>query len=871
MRRSLTSFPIWVLLAGCLALGWCLWVPYGGAAPTGEPPAAVPAAVPEPVRLTAAPGEQKTPWSQLLANVRLGQFDQAVTDLKAQKKAHPKDVKISKALRLLEEHMVHHTRADDQRTDELRQTGRRVQRCMLAQRWLTKLSKAKLDTKLRETVQAGITVFNESPTSDALDLAADLAAAKKLQKRVMDSYTKCIAQLRKADEVLKGRDDEYAEAFGKTVEHCVALMSAQSARWKGTVLSSARTRRAAGKMLRAMEYDMIPALGDVEAMVSKKPWRIGLVHTRLAKQIAVERDRLGDQVWYRGFLSDIAKRAKKSVAEAKWYDALSAYAALDDLQPDKTEVKERLKDVRRHVRVLGIYGGPMKAEGEPATKPGAGAQREEPTWKEMVSRVDVDMVKKAIEQLNGYYVTSVDFRKLTRGGLRSLKILAETPQASHSFPALGDKDKRGEFVQAIDERLAAIEKQDRVDHMDLKLALDSMLRASERTVGIPIAVVAVEFTDGFLGKLDRFSSMIWPSDVDDFKKMTMGHFCGVGIQITKEDGEPLKVVTPLAGSPAYRAGIRTNDLIVAVDGKPTQNVSIDKLIKRITGKEHTRVVLRVKRAGVLKPLTIPIIRERIHIRTVKGWRRKASGSWDYMIDPEDGIGYIRITQFTDQTPTHTALALSELRRKGARSVIVDLRFNPGGLLRAATRVANEFLEGGRIVSTRGLQTRPAEINAQTSGQFLPGNGRVIVLINRASASASEILSGAIKDRGRGMIVGARTFGKGSVQNVIPLRGHQAYLKLTTAYYYLPKGRCLHRLDGAKRWGVDPDISVRLTPRQTRRWLEMRRKTDLIQEIDPRTLTKDLQEQFQVDVQLNTAVLLLKLMRLGMATGARVAA
>ena len=871
MRKSATSFPFWVLLSGCLALGWCLWVPYGGAAPAEETPSA-PSESPSGIRLTAKPAEQETLWSQLMANVRLGRFERAMADLKEQKKANPKDPKISKALRLLEEHMVYQTRADDQRVAELLQTGRRVQQCMLAQRWLKKLADAKLDTKLRDAVQTAITAFNEAPTSESLDSAPDLASAKDLQKRTIQSYDKCIAQLRKAPDALKGREDEYTEAFRKTIAECTTMMSAQSARWKAAVLSSRRARHESAKGLRGTEYDMITALGDVEALISKKPWRIGLVHARLAKQIAVERDRLEEKVWYRGFLADVEQRAKKSVAEAKWYDALSAYASLDDLQPDNKATKERLKDVRRHVRVLGLYGGPIDAEGNNnGKKPAGGTEEDEPTWKEMVSRVDVEMVKKAIDQLNGYYVTSVDYRKLTRGGLRGVKILAETPQASHSFPALGDTGKRAAFVKAIDAQLAAIEKQDRVDHMDLGMALDSVVRASERTVGIPIPVMVVEFSDGFLGKLDRFSSMIWPSDVDDFQKQTMGHFCGVGIQITKEDGEPLKVVTPLAGSPAYRAGIRTNDLIVAVDGRPTEKSSIDKLVKRITGKQGTKVVLRIKRVGLLKPLEISIIREQIHIRTVKGWRRKPNGGWDYVIDPEDGIGYIRISQFTDQTPTHTALALSEMRREGVRSVIVDLRFNPGGLLRAATHVANEFLDGGRIVSTRGLQTRPAEINAQTSGRFLPENGRVVVLINQASASASEILSGAIKDRGRGMIVGTRTFGKGSVQNVIPLRGHQAFLKLTTAYYYLPKGRCLHRLDGAKSWGVDPDVDVRLTPRQTRMWLEMRRKTDLIQEIDPQTLTKELQEEFEADAQLNTAVLLLKLLRLGQAIGARVAA
>jgi len=343
----------------------------------------------------------------------------------------------------------------------------------------------------------------------------------------------------------------------------------------------------------------------------------------------------------------------------------------------------------------------------------------------------------------------------------------------------------------------------------------------------------------------------------------------VGIQISKEDGEPLKVVTPLADSPAFRAGIKTNDLIIAVDGERTEGLSIDKLVRRITGEKGTKVTLRIKRTGLVKPIDMPIIREEIRIRTVKGWRRMPSGEWDHLIDPEQKIGYVRITQFTDQTSAHVSEALAELLKAGMRSLVVDLRYNPGGLLRAATNVANDFLDAGRIVSTRGLQTRQTEINARTTGRFLHGD--VIFLANRHSASAAEIVAGAVQDRMRGLIVGERTFGKGSVQNVIPIRKHRAFLKLTTAYYYLPQGRCLHRIDGAEAWGVDPNVEVRVTPRQAKRWLDIRRKTDLIREIDPQELAKELESQYRADVQLNVAVLLLKLMQLDQAKRTRRAA
>jgi carboxyl-terminal processing protease len=202
----------------------------------------------------------------------------------------------------------------------------------------------------------------------------------------------------------------------------------------------------------------------------------------------------------------------------------------------------------------------------------------------------------------------------------------------------------------------------------------------------------------------------------------------------------------------------------------------------------------------------------------------------------------------------------KFKKDGGRSLILDLRFNPGGLLRSAGSVSDEFISSGRIVSTRGIQQPKAtEINATPGGNYT--NGDLVVLINEHSASAAEIVSGALKDWRRAVIVGERSYGKGSVQNVIPIPRHKAYLKLTTAYYYLPSGRCLHRRNGDKVWGVDPDVRVLITPRQMRRWLDIRRKTDLLQDGQSGQLDSDLADQYKADVQLNTAVTILKLMRL----------
>lgn len=809
-------------------------------------------------------------WDKALGYARQGHFDEAIGQFEHYVKAKPDDATAVTALKLLKQHRSHRAPFDKERVAELEEAGRRVRQAMLAQDHQPKLAEAKLDDKLRERVQEAIVPYNEAGRADVL-LELDAEAAKALRKRTLESYDKSRAPVEKAAKLLKGDDSKYAKTFGALVRAYLSRLTAQRKAWASADCATQASRRAAFRTIDENEDKTTAALGDVETMVSKKPWRVAMMQARLAKQIAVAADRLGEKAWYRTFITRMERRAKKAVAAAAWYDALAVHAGLHELDPYSAEYRRMLRTVRRHVRVLGLYGQNGRTEddngnGGSTTRP---ADDEEPTWKEVVAGVDVDMIEKAIEQLDGYYVTSVDYRKVTRGGLRSVKVLAETPQTWRTFPALGDKDKRLAFLKAIDRQLETVQKRDRVDHLDLQLALNAVLRASERTVKIPTEVLAVEFTDGFLDELDKFSSMIWPNDVTDFQKHTMGHFFGVGIQITKEAGEPLKVVTPLAGSPAFRAGIKTNDLIIAVDGKRTESMSIDKLVRRITGPKDTKVVLRIRRAGVLKPFDVSIVREEIRIRTVKGWRRQADGTWNYLIDPGHGIAYIRLTQFTDQTCLNMDRVLTKLQRQNVRSLILDVRFNPGGLLRAAAKAADEFLDAGRIVSTRGLQTQQTEVNARPAGRYLHGD--LVVLVNRHSASAAEILAGAIQDRKRGLIVGERTFGKGSVQNVIPIRKHRALLKLTTAYYYLPLGRCLHRLENAKSWGVDPDVGVHITPRQIKRWLDIRRKTDLIQEIDPQELTRDLKDQYQSDVQLKTAVLLLRLMQLNHGTQEKKAA
>ena len=791
----------------------------------------------------------------------VGQFDEALASLNKATGLAPNDRVVPVARRLVKEHMVRFNRSRREQTDEYNKAVRRVEYCMLAQKHLTVLSEAGVEKKLRDKTQEILSKYEAIGTADSL-LVSNEDAAAKLKAKAVKSADEAAAAVPAVLKLLKDDDSEYATAFRGNAEGLIRCLTACKEAWAAAEVGSADARATAAEKLKDLQDDVADAMANMEMMTHKKPWQIALSQARLAAQLAPDTDKLLREQWYRSLVADAEQRGLEAVRTADWNDALGVYAGLDNLVENTETYKDRLKAARGHVRVLRLYGdGNVNGEnGESAESPTtAPAPAETITWKDHVAGVDAEMIRAAISRVHGSYVTPVDYRKVTRGALRSIRVLAETPQAGRSFPKLTDEKMRTQFLAAVQREVDYVEKKDRIDHVELTYALNNILEASDRTVQIPTAVLAVEFADGFLAELDRFSSMIWPNDVNEFRKQTMGQFYGIGVQITKDPGESLRVVTPLADTPAYRAGIKTNDVILKVDGVSTKHHAVDKLVRRITGEKGTKVVLTIQRAGVPKPFAVSIIRAEINIRTVKGWRRLPAGEWDYMIDPDAKIGYIRMTQFTDTTPGDIAAALTALKNDGMQALVLDLRFNPGGLLRAATKVVDEFLLAGRIVSTRGRQVRETEVNADSGGAYLKGN--LAVLINEHSASAAEIVSGALKDWKRCIVVGHRSFGKGSVQNVIPIRPKRAFLKLTTAYYYLPSGRLLHKRNGQKDWGVDPHVQVRITPMQMKRWLEMRRKTDLLTDVPEEKLVEDLIKQYDADLQLSTAVLLLRLKRL----------
>ena len=297
--------------------------------------------------------------------------------------------------------------------------------------------------------------------------------------------------------------------------------------------------------------------------------------------------------------------------------------------------------------------------------------------------------------------------------------------------------------------------------------------------------------NGMLAGLDPHSSYMDPKSFRDMQVQTRGEFGGLGIEVTMEDGL-VKVVAPIDETPAAKAGVMANDIITHLDNEAVQGLTLNQAVDKMRGPVNTKIKLTIMRKGADKPIEVTIVRDIIRVKSVR-WRPQGSD-----------VGYIRVTQFNEQTTDGLKQAITELNAQlGADKIkgyVLDLRNNPGGLLDQAISVSDTFLEKGEIVSTRGRNPEETQRFNARPGDLIK-NKPLIVLINGGSASASEIVAGALQDHKRATLIGTRSFGKGSVQTIIPLGAGNGALRLTTARYYTPSGRSIQ----AK--GISPDIEV----------------------------------------------------------------
>jgi carboxyl-terminal processing protease len=327
-------------------------------------------------------------------------------------------------------------------------------------------------------------------------------------------------------------------------------------------------------------------------------------------------------------------------------------------------------------------------------------------------------------------------------------------------------DEMRNFTEVLD-RI----KQDYVEPIDDKALLENALH-------------------GMLDGLDPHSAYL---DVDAFRDLqagTSGEFGGLGIEVGLEDGF-IKVIAPIDDTPAQRAGVQAGDLIIRLDDTPVKGLTLAEAVKMMRGKPDTKIILTIVRAGEEKPLKITIVRDIIQVKSVKS----------RLLEP--GFGYVRVTQFQAKTARNLSQALSDLKqqnKKGTlKGLIMDLRNNPGGVLNAAVEVSDIFLDKGTVVYTEGRSEGSRQDFKATPGDMLDGSPMVI-LVNGGSASASEIVAGALQDHRRAIVMGEQTFGKGSVQTILPM-ANGAAVKLTTALYFTPNGRSI------QAEGIQPDIKL----------------------------------------------------------------
>jgi carboxyl-terminal processing protease len=296
---------------------------------------------------------------------------------------------------------------------------------------------------------------------------------------------------------------------------------------------------------------------------------------------------------------------------------------------------------------------------------------------------------------------------------------------------------------------------------------------------------------GMVQSLDPHSSFLSKEEHQDLLSETKGSFSGIGVEITVRDNV-LTVVSPIEGSPAYKAGMQAGDKIIKIDGKVAADMTLPEAVKSIRGEKGTKVTLTIMREGVEKPLEFTVVRDVIPIRSVRST----------VLTPK--IGYVRISNFQSKTTNDLSAELEKLENGGKmEGLILDLRNNPGGLLSQAIDVSDLFLDSGVIVSTKGRESSQ-DMKATAHKKKTDRNYPIIVLVNGGSASAAEIVAGALQDNKRALILGTKTFGKGSVQTIIPLSDGSG-LRLTTAMYYTPSGRSIQAS------GIEPDVEVKFIP------------------------------------------------------------
>lgn len=549
---------------------------------------------------------------------------------------------------------------------------------------------------------------------------------------------------------------------------------------------------------------------------------LALSFTSQAVPYADDLSALTDCPWVAELTARCQEEARRLEREDRWSNALSYYVLLGRVHRDNDEIRQLSENATRYARIELTY-------------------KDRKALDERIRGVDRSLLRSAVKMVEQLYYREPDFREMAEGALDNLRTLAGVSKLRAYLDGLGNPALREHFIRRLTDLRAGLATEKNYGYRDLVRLFNQVCDLNRESVELPEGLLVVEFVEGVLGKLDDYTGMIWPADAVDFEKMMMGGFEGIGIQLgLDERTNRLKVVTPLENSPALEAGLQPDDVIIAVNGESTAGWTTDDAVRNIMGPSGSEVVLTVQRPRTGETIPFKLTRRRIVLTTVRGVERVGGNGngWNYMLDKDAGVAYLRLSGFHPASAQELKDALRQARAQGMKGLVLDVRHNSGGLLDVAIDVVSTFLERGEVVATRGrieFESR-SRVGGEAPYKDLP----LVVLVNEGSASASEILAGALQDHQRAIVLGDRTFGKGSVQHVRPL-GVEARLKLTTALYYLPSGRSPHKAPKAEEWGVDPDWPLKLTPKEFRRVLERERESYIIHNEGPESANKALDE------------------------------
>jgi len=568
-------------------------------------------------------------------------------------------------------------------------------------------------------------------------------------------------------------------------------------------------------------------------------------------------------------ITDAETQAGKTELEGNWLNALSLYRKLEMLFEPIPRYQAHIDRINQRVRVISTYAPhkitqlyELRAKTTGNTEPPPVALEDE-TWEKRLTDVTLPILTSALRNAAMQHYSNIGYRELMIAAVDSLKATLLTPGLEEAFPSLANQNAKrsyADYLNIVSNNLR--QRRDRMTNTDVTTTLQRLFNQNKKTLDLPKKVLIYELTQGAMSELDPFSAVIWPYEVDQFNRSTSGLFYGVGVQIALTNHQ-LTVVTPLPDSPAHEAGIKPGDIIMQVDGKPTTHWTLDWAVKEITGPVGTRVVMGIQRKGEKDLIKFNLKRSKIQIHSIRGWERASNSAtgWDYYIDPANKIGYIRVSQFIPRTPSDFDAAINQMESEhGINALILDLRFNPGGLMRRSVELANRFISKGTILSTVDSKDRTTSLFPAKAHLARYPRIPLVVLINQGSASAAEIVSGALQDHQSGILVGSRSFGKGSVQDVYPMLTNRAQMKITTLHYKLPLGRIIHREPGASQWGVDPDVPIKMTDQEVADAIEYRREVDVLRDDHDGPKAQKLVSE-GLDLQLEAALLLAKVQML----------